>query len=95
MAPQQTAPQTSACSRELARVTFLLLLATACKRTEEVLLRASRRTWPSAESQTGGVLQVTYTFAETTVPEPVTMSLVGGALIGLAAVTRARRAKSN
>ena len=45
--------------------------------------------------QSGAIMVVTYTFSETTVPEPVTMSLVGGALIGLAAVARARRARSN
>jgi hypothetical protein len=44
--------------------------------------------------QSGAIMVVTYTFNEAAaVPEPVTTSLVGGALIGLAALARSRRAK--
>lgn len=43
--------------------------------------------------QSGAIMVVTYTFSESAVPEPVTTSLVGGALIGLAALARSRRAK--
>jgi hypothetical protein len=42
--------------------------------------------------QMGAIATITYTYSEMPIPEPVTSSLVGGALVGIALIFRKRRA---
>ncbi len=49
----------------------------------------------SGSASAGGVAEIVYTYHLTSTPEPVTMTLVGGALLGLAVVSRRRRSKKS
>jgi hypothetical protein len=47
----------------------------------------------SGSGQIGAIATITYTYTQTLIPEPMTSAMVGGALLGLGALMRFRRAR--